>query len=176
MLTSGGACAAAAWEDAAGGGATTFMGSDTSEASTTSTSSTGILSTSVTAIIPSRPFEWVWRFSKSTGAANTVSMLHQINASAGISAVTAVSDSANQAAGGTGKIFSGTQAETNNDGGGIILHRCVNSTTGATTSTDGMSMGRSTANITTCIIAGLVANASTTLTADELHVYAWNVS
>lgn len=149
-------------------------GSNTTEATTTSTSAVDLITVGSLSITAAVPIMFVCSFRKTTGAAALVAAGLKLNSTVVSEAILTVrsmfiSDATDAASSGGLKAYLGPRvtnylrAGTRMQGGNI--------TNNGAEPWDVQTADMPTATITSLIIRGIVANASVTLGADDLHVY-----
>lgn len=154
-----------------GGGDVTEMGENTTEATTTSTTITNILTISTTSIAVNRPFWFACNLRKSAGAATSATVGLMLNATVVRSGIT-WSDSANGA--NSGSIWGYVAAQTANylrAGFLIVAGLGAPSASGAVYLFDS---DMPNAAITSIIIRGNVGDAAVTMGVDDCKAWAGN--
>lgn len=157
--------------------ALTRAGGNTTEGTTTSTVRVTLLSITVTSIAAENPYLLLFRYRKTTGAANSVSVGAGFNAVDNGSTTPFVSsDTANQAGAGIAELLSYTVGGLDTDGGAKMVSEWVNSATGTRTVYRPNNGSAHNVAVTTVLATGLVADALITLGADDAQVYMYAVA
>lgn len=167
-------------------GAVTREGGNTTEATTTSTSQTDLLSTSSLSIAAAAPFLWVLVMRKTSGAANAASGWLKINATSldtasgpGGAANPWDSSNTNQAENGVLSVFFGARV-TNYLATAVSISTSAPAAAGIGLGINCGKLHRSAvmpnAEVTDVIIVASTDSASQTVGADESHVYTFSTS